>query len=180
MNEGIEIKTALRDPKKFEVLYNRYYENIFRFCYQRSRDYDLAGDLTSQVFVKAMKKLNQYKDKKKGFSSWLISIAFNEVNDFYRKSQKDRTVRIDVSHLSFIHLNDEADKEDLRIELGHALNRLQESDLQLIEMKYFEKRSHDEICQILNISEGNARIRLHRALYKLKRIMQNSLKEKRS
>jgi len=178
MNEALEIEEAKKDPRQFEVLYDRYYENVFRFCYQRAKDLNLAKDLASQVFLKAMLGLNKYQHKNKAFSSWLITIAFNEVSNYYRKIQKDRTVRIEYESVKVLFGQVEIEDSSFDLHLGKALNALNRNDLDLIEMKYFEGRSHEEIGQILNISISNARIRLHRAMDKLKKLFIESLKPK--
>ncbi len=180
MNELQEIRDAQQDIKKFEVLYDRYYDDVFKFCYQRSGDYDMAGDLTSRVFIKAMQNLNKYRDKKKAFSSWLFTIAFNEVNDHFRKMARDRTVRIDENRIKAILPPEYEGDDDLKLSIGRVLNKLKPADLNLIELKYFEGRSHDEICEILDISAGNARIRLHRAMEKLRSLFMESIKELKS
>jgi RNA polymerase sigma-70 factor (ECF subfamily) len=55
-NEWTEVQAAQKTPAKFRVLYNRYYEPVFRFVYKRTADEALAADLTSQTFLKALQK----------------------------------------------------------------------------------------------------------------------------
>ena len=52
--------------------------------------------------------------------------------------------------------------------LVDSLKSLADNELELIEMRFFEERSYKEIAEILNITEGNARIKTHRSLNKLK------------
>ena len=91
-----EIESAKKDSRKFEVLYNRYHEQIFRYLYARVDNKHLASDLTSQVFYKAMLNIENYTFKGVPFASWLYRIAFNEMNMYFRKEAKIRTVNIET------------------------------------------------------------------------------------
>jgi RNA polymerase sigma-70 factor (ECF subfamily) len=57
MTEEALVKAAQSDPKQFEALYNKYFEPVFRFVYQRVEQKQNAADITSQVFLKAMLNL---------------------------------------------------------------------------------------------------------------------------
>lgn len=168
------VEAAKRNPSEFEVIYNRYYEVIFRFIYQRLDSKDIAFDITQQVFILAMVHIGKYEHRGVPFSSWLYRIARNELNQFFRKNQSFRTVNIDETNLRY--LADEMKSEgheEYAGRLTEVLAELEEEDLQLIEMRYFEKRSFKEIAEILDITENNAKVRLYRVLDKMKeRIVQ--------
>ena len=55
--EWEEIQAAQKNLAAFQPLYDRYFENIFRFIFRRTSDETLSADLSSQVFLKAMQKL---------------------------------------------------------------------------------------------------------------------------
>lgn len=170
--EVAEIDAARKDPQKFAVLYERYYEPIFRFVYQRLDNKQQAFDTTAQVFLKAMLNLKTYRPMGLPFSSWLYRIARNELTDLFNKNNKTRTVNADTVGLgTMIEEIAEDPLEDYKGKLPTALNRLDEDELQLVEMRYFEKRPFAEIGQILDITENNAKVRLYRTLDKLKRII---------
>lgn len=86
--EWLEIQAAQKEPARFRPLYNRYYEPIFRYLYQRTIDEDLTADLCSQVFLKAMQRLGEYTFMGVPFSAWLYRIAANELAQHYRAAQK--------------------------------------------------------------------------------------------
>ena len=60
-NEQTLVEAAKKDAAKFATLYDKYYEQIFRFIYQRLDDKEQAFDSTQQVFVKALEKLSKYE-----------------------------------------------------------------------------------------------------------------------
>lgn len=171
--EWLEIQAAQKDPALFGVLYRRYYTQIFKFIYRRTANEALSSDLCSQVFLNAMEKLSTYKFKGVPFSAWLYRIASNEVSQHFRGKQKDRVVTLEESNIGeMIHeMHEEEDDGLLRSRLILALNELKVADVQLIEMRYFEKRSFKEISDILDIKESNAKVRTYRILERIKKKM---------
>ena len=73
------ILRAQKNPESFGPLYKKYHEQIFRYIYQRMNDEELAFDITSQVFIKAMTNLHKYEYRGVPFASWLYRIAKSEL-----------------------------------------------------------------------------------------------------
>ena len=170
--EWLEIQAAQRNPARFAPLYQRYYEGIFRFIYRRTAKEALSADLCSQVFLKAMQKLDTYEFKGVPFSAWLYRIANNEVAQHFRKEQKNRIVSIEASNLSELFDEMEEDNNEyLRNLLITTLDNLKPQDLELIEMRFFEQRAFKEIANILNITESNAKVKTYRILERMKKKM---------
>ena len=168
--EWEEIQAAQKDAAAFRPLYDRYYEQIFRFVYRRTTDEVLAADLCSQVFLKAMQKIHTYTFRGVPFSAWLYRIASNEVTQHYRNSQKNRVVSIQEARLEEMTEEiDDFDYEKQRNTLLTALNTLPQDDMQIIELRFFEQRSFKEVGEILDITENNAKTRTYRVLAKIKR-----------
>ncbi len=168
--EWEDIQAAQKDAAAFHPLYDRYYEQIFRFVYRRTSDEALSADLCSQVFLKAMQKIHTYTFKGVPFSAWLYRIASNEVTQHYRNSQKNRIVSIQEARLEEMTEEiDDFDYEKQRNTLLTALNTLPQDDMQIIELRFFEQRSFKEVGQILGITENNAKTRTYRVLAKIKR-----------
>lgn len=171
-SEWVEIQAAQENPAKFRPLYNRYYEQIFQFIYKRTLDEGLCADICSQVFLKAMQKLDRYTFKGVPFSAWLFRIASNEVAQHYRSTQKNRTVSIEDYNLN--SMIDEMDGDDLapyRKVLISSLEDLRPGDMEILELRFFEQRPFKEVADILGITESNAKVRTYRVLERLKKIM---------
>lgn len=165
------IQSAKKDPERFGPLYKKYHEQIFRYIYQRMDDQEMAFDVTSQVFIKAMLNLHKYEYRGVPFSSWLYRIAKSELYQAFRDRKALRTVNVEsMSLFEMIEEFEEEDTSQNKQKLIDSLASLGESDLQLIEMRYFEKRSYREIGEILDITENNAKVRAFRALERLKRL----------
>lgn len=167
-SERQQIEDSKTDPQCFEQIYIKYYEQILKFVYKRIENLDNTREVTSIVFTKALTNINKYKDQGFPFSSWLYRIAINEINQFYRDSNKNRVLSIDERAIKNIAEDIEHPKEELISTLKKALLYLSEEDLILVELRHFENRTFSEIGQILNISEINAKIKTYRILDKLK------------
>jgi len=170
--EWLEIQAAQRSPAKFQPLYSRYYDQIYRFIFRRTGEEMLTGDLCAQVFMKAMQKLKSYKFKGVPFSAWLYRIASNEIAQHFRNIQKNRIVSIQDTNIN--ELEEEVEIESLfehRELLIETLNNLKDGDMQLIEMRFFENRPFKEIAEILDITESNAKVKTYRLLNKMKKLM---------
>jgi RNA polymerase sigma-70 factor (ECF subfamily) len=171
-DEWEEIKEAKLNPARFEILYDRYYERIFSFVYQRLEDKELAFDTSSQVFLKAMQSLHKYEFRGLPFASWLFRIAKSEVYQLFRDRKAERTVNIDKVSLKGMSDEIEEDIYGPYLEiLKSSIAELEEGELQLVEMRFFEKRSFKEIGEILNITENNSKVKVYRILDKLKKIL---------
>ena len=146
------IEAAKKNAARFGILYERYFPEVYRFLFQRTADEHLAADLAQDTFFKALQNLSRYQNHQVPFKAWLFVIARNEVNQFFR--DKKRPVLVDTSDL--LDLVEGADagfqeeSRDLIPVLLQALARLEPEKLELLEWFHFEKRSFQEIADILN------------------------------
>ena len=177
MHEEIKmIERAKKDPRAFEPLYNKYHEQIFRYVNNRINDINHSCDIVSQVFMKAISNLHKFEHRGVPFGSWLYRIASSELNQWFRDTKAERKVSVPFENFRLELIDDESsDNGRLKELLGESLNELPESDLELIELRYFEKRSVKEIAEMKNLSESNAKVKCHRAMNKLRKILSNKL-----
>ncbi len=166
------IQEAKSNPAMFTPLYNRYYEPIFRYIFRRTANEGLTAEVCSKVFLKALQKLQKYEFKGVPFSAWLYRIASNEVAQHFRDAKKNRVISLEEHNLGgLIDGMEEKDHKNYRSALIYALDELKETDVQLIEMRFFEQRPFKEIADILEITESNAKVKTYRILEKLKKII---------
>lgn len=165
------IKYAQEDPRGFEPLYNKYYEQILRYIYQRIDDKETAYDIASQVFLKALNNIHKYEYRGVPFASWLYRIAKSELYQSFRDKKARRTVNVDTSNLSeMIDEMEEDTTEETRKLLIKVIGKLKEEEIQMIELRFFEKRSFKEIGEILEVTENNAKVKSHRVINKMKKL----------
>ena len=171
-SEEEQIDAAKKDPKEFEPLYKKYFEQIFRFVYQRLDDKDTAKDIAQQVFISALVNLKKYQHRGLPFSSWLYRIAINELNKWFNSQKNNRTLNIEEAGLEeMMEKMEEQVYEEYYPKLSQTLARLEPDNLLLIEMRFFEKRSFKEIGDIMDITENNAKVRLYRLLDRIKKVL---------
>ena len=163
--EWIEVQQAQQNPSRFRVLYDRYYEPIFRFVFKRTLNETLAADLTSQTFLKAMQKLEKYTFQGVPFSAWLFRIASNEIAQHFRKNKKTRVVALEerTAHELIEEYDDKADLEINIILLKKVIQDLKPEEVELLELRFFEKRPYKEVADILDITENNAKVKIKNA-----------------
>ena len=169
-DELMIIEAAKRDPEQFAPLYEKYYRQIFNYVHQRLTSKDTVFDITGQVFLKALTNLDRYQFKGVPFASWLYRIAHNEVMQLYRTQKDKRAINADIGDLRFIcEENDSPFFEEYIPAIKQLVQQLDHDDLQLVELRYFEKRPFKEIAEILDITEVNAKVRMYRIIEKLKK-----------
>lgn len=162
------VLAAKADPDRFAPLYERYFNDVFRFIHRRAQHTELSADLAQQTFLKAMLGLQRYEPRGLPFRAWLFRIALNELRMHWRKRKE---VVIDMSHAEARGICDEmgfvAEEEDLR-RLALAMGKLKEDRARMIELRYMDGLSFAELGQVLGIGEDAAKMRLHRVLATLR------------
>lgn len=168
--EHLIIEAAKENPDHFAPLYEKYYKQIFGYLYQRMDDKDTAFDLTAQVFLKALTNIGRYEYKGVPFASWLYRIAHSELMQLFREQKNKRSINADIGDLRFICEEvEEFYLEEYIPVLKRAISELDADDLQMVELRFFEKRAFKEIGEIMSITENNAKVRMYRILERLKK-----------
>ena len=178
-------KAVAGDQKAYSMLLERYRDSVFNMMFKMVYGRDDAEDLTLEAFGKAFRKLDSYTPNF-AFSTWLYKIAINNAIDFIRK-RRIRLLSIDESIDSnggkqdfASQLNsDSLDPEQKYIQvqrvklMQNVICKLNPKYRLMIEMRYFEECSYQEIAMELNIPLGTVKAQLFRA----KELLQNLLKE---
>ena len=171
--EEAAILRAKEDPQEFSLLYEKYFKRIFLFILHRMGEKDIAGDLTQEVFIKALQGSKKYELRGLLFSSWLFRIAINECNEYSRRKKKIRVVTLEersVQHLAE-ELSLEAFPDEIKNKLAYVIQRLKPLEVSIIELRFFENKSFREVGEILDLTEVNAKIRTYRIIDKMKEIL---------
>ncbi|MBL3654717.1 RNA polymerase sigma factor [Fulvivirga sediminis] len=164
------IEASKKDAKAFGAIYDQYYEGIFNFIYRRTDDEDLTADICSQTFLKALQNLKKYEFRGLPFSAWLYRIASNEVNKHFNKNKRNKIFSVEEERVLELFEQHENDFSEDQIRLLIAtLRELPTETMEVLELRFFEDRSFKEIAFILNIGESGAKMRLYRAVEKLKK-----------
>ncbi len=162
------------NQKAYADLMNTYREPIYYMLLKMTNSSTDADDLTIEAFGKAFKSLSQYTPEY-AFSTWLFRIATNNCIDFIRK-KRAKMVSIDNIYTSSdgeqigIDIASETlDPEEKIIEkqkiimMREIVSRLKPHYRTLIELRYFDELSYEEIAQELNLPLGTVKAKLFRA-----------------
>jgi RNA polymerase sigma factor (sigma-70 family) len=173
------------DRNAYASLMSFYRDSIYFMILKMTNNKDDAEDLTIEAFGKAFKNLSQYTPNY-AFSTWLYKIASNNCIDFMRK-KRIQQISIDQeyedqpgSQLSNSISDDDMNPEESlineqKIEMMRSIvERLKPHYRVLIELRYFEELSYEEISERLNIPMGTVKAKLFRARDLLYNIMQKS------
>jgi len=165
------IEQAKLDPQKFGRLYNKYYDQIFRYVNQKVNCTEQTADITSQVFYKAFCNLHKYQFKGVPFGSWLYRIAKSEIYQSFRDQAKMQQSDFETINFSlFFESYNEDDTEENILKLKFCLEKLKKEEYQLISLRFFEGLSFKEIGETLGIHENNAKVKCFRSVAKLKKL----------
>lgn len=163
------INRSKEDIKHFRPLYESYFNAILNYVYQKVSDKEVANDITSYVFLKAMTNLNSYKIQSVPFSAWLYKIAFNETMLYFRKSKKMRTISLDDQLIEGMQQEMDAfSMESILKMIEEELGNLSSIEIEIIELRFYQNKSFREIGYILGCTENTAKVKSHRLIKKLK------------
>ncbi len=175
------VKRAQHNPEAFGELYEIYYQCIFNFALKRTANVQLALDITSITFLKALNQIRKFRWRDVPFGAWLYRIAGNEINDHYRRQGGKRIASIEeIAELAdtgdyadeINHAEEELSRHEEFLLLHKKLAELPEMYQEVITLKFFEKKKIREMVKILGKKEGTIKSLLHRGVEKLREKMQ--------
>jgi RNA polymerase sigma factor (sigma-70 family) len=178
-DEAILVQRAIsHDPEAFGRLYDMHVDRVYRHIYYRVGNEQDAEDLTQQVFFKAWQAIDRYKKTASPFVAWLMTISHNLVVDFYR-TKKDK-VYLEAEVLADGPASSPEQAAETSFEqqrLRKAILKLGSDEQQVIILRFIEGFEFAEIASVLKKKEGNVRVILHRALVKLRNILEKDKKQ---
>lgn len=159
-----------RDPKALETLVNEYKDNVFRICLGYLQNNHDAADVTQEVFIKVLEKIDQYKGDSK-ISTWIIRIAINLSLNFLRDNKK----RLLQEELSDVHLADNPVDNISNLEvkkmLKHSIFKLPEKQRKVFILNYYLELSYQEISDMTGFTISSIESLLFRARKKLRELL---------
>ncbi len=156
------------------ALYDKYCEGMFVIAHRYLKDTAAAEDAMQEAFIKAFKKLGQFKGDVT-FGAWLKRIVINTCLD----TLKSRKLELQsLNEEVFTMVEDESDwsiSDEISIsEVLSAIEELPENYRATVKLFLIEGYDHQEISEILQISENASRTYLHRGKTKLKETLKHS------
>ena len=168
---------GLSARETFARLYDEYLEKVYRYIQYRVNNMQLAEDLTSTVFEKALVNFDKFSDDRASFSTWIFSIARNAVIDHYRVSSKRQTTPLEelaTQPSGEQSPEEQLERKDERERLKLCLAGLSEEEREIVQLKFGVELNNRVIGEMLGLSESNVGTKLYRAVRKLRDSFQES------
>ncbi|MFD2726789.1 RNA polymerase sigma factor [Hyunsoonleella rubra] len=166
------IEQCKQNDRKAQLqLYNQYCNGMYIVAKRFLKDAHEAEDVVQEAFIKAFSKLHQYKAEVT-FGAWLKRIVINKSIDVL-KSKKQQLVELDEVHLKVVDTDDKWLVDDA-ITVNHvkrAINQLPDKYQYVLMLYLIEGYDHQEISEILNISQVASRTQLSRGKVKLQELL---------
>ena len=160
------------DEAAISQLYRRYSPGIYGYLACRVGDAALAQDLTSEVFLRALEGLPQFKDRGIPFSAWLYRIAHDRMVDHFRRQARRPTTPLHEAHLPATAGIDQVVETRLRMaQLGKAMQELTDEQHQVILLRFVAGFKLREVAYVMDKSTAAIKMLQLRALTRLRQMI---------
>ena len=155
-------------------LYDRHHGRIFRYLLVRMNDVHQAEDLTGEVFIRMLNALSDYEERAIPFEAWLYRIARNLLIDNYRKENVKQIIPIDdiVNYPSGDDLDAKIDEKWSLEAIRLALNEIEPSQREVIELRFLVGLPMQEVALILEKTVAAVKALQHRGLNNLRTVIE--------
>ncbi len=170
------------DQDAWRLLIEAYSGRVYGVIYRQCGDRELAEEIAQATFVKVVNKLGDYQEQGR-FESWLFRIATNRLRDEMRR-RKRQAVPTDFASTppEAVGWQDESDQPDRQLDakeqadqLHAAIAQLPEADREILHLRYTGELGYKEIAEALGQPLGTVLARGHRALKKLRTMLEDEV-----
>jgi RNA polymerase sigma-70 factor (ECF subfamily) len=163
------VERAKQDPSAFGELYDRHFQQIYRFVFSRVREQSAAEDVTSEVFMKALKSLPRYQDTGRPFTAWLYQIAVNAIADRYRAARPTQDIdEVRDIAISGPGMDELAARRDEIRRIWAVVETLPGPQRTAMVLKFQEDMRIEDIALAMGKSPGAVKLLIHRGVTKVR------------
>ncbi len=152
------------DRALFGQLAEKYYDDIFRYCYYRTGNEQAAYDCAQETFLHLLRFLDNYREKRR-FKAWLFQIALNVCRDYFRQNSR-APLPDGAMEEAFLQPGPSEDMEQ-RLMVQSALASLPDFQQEVVILYFYHGYKLREIAHITGVPLSTAKSRLHQAMGKL-------------
>ncbi|MHB9856576.1 ECF subfamily RNA polymerase sigma factor, BldN family [Streptomyces krungchingensis] len=164
------------DADAFGRLYDQYSDTVYRYIYYRVGGKATAEDLTSETFLRALRRIATFTWQGRDFGAWLVTIARNLVADHFKSSR----FRLEVTTGEMLDANEvERSPEDFVLEslsnaaLLEAVRRLKPQQQECVTLRFLQGLSVTETARVMGKNEDAIKTLQYRAVRALARFLPN-------
>ncbi len=164
------------DKRAAEEIYNKLIKRVYGFCVSRIYDKTIAEDLTQEIFMKVVSKIETYDSSRGDFVNWFWQLARNTLIDYHRqkktilfsdiKEQNENKEEFEVIEIE--HPEIDYDKRFEIEKIKKFLQGLTVEDQELFQLRFLAELSYTEISKILDKNEGALRVSISRIKKRIK------------
>ncbi len=154
----------------FMEIYDQYHDRIKNFIQSLVKDDWATDDLLQDTFLKVRKHMDSVRDVSK-LSSWIYRIAYNLCLDHFASKKKGGQVKEETDVMIRETVDTEIEQHQMGVCVQKQMDHLPESLRAVLIMYDILGFTHKEISEILDITEENSKVRLHRARKSFKKIL---------
>jgi RNA polymerase sigma-70 factor (ECF subfamily) len=173
-DDRLLVEAAKKDPSRFAELYESNFTRVYAYIAGRVGDRDVAQDLTSDVFHKALAGIQSFEWRGVPFAGWLLRIAANMIVDRSKRSGREVSGQDDLPHLPDLKAQPKLEEADRCVQLFRMVEQLPEDQRRVIGLRFAEEKSIREIATELGRSEGAVKQLQFRALQNLRARMEGA------
>ncbi|WP_037912104.1 ECF subfamily RNA polymerase sigma factor, BldN family [Actinacidiphila yeochonensis] len=162
------------ETEAFGRLYDHYSDTVYRYIYYRVCSRATAEDLTSETFLRALRRIGTFTWQGRDFGAWLVTIARNLVADHFKSSR----FRLEVTTGEMLDANEvERSPEDSVLEqlsneaLLTAVRKLNPQQQECVTLRFLQGLSVAETARVMGKNEGAIKTLQYRAVRTLARLL---------
>ena len=169
-----------KEKMSFEYYYEQHYKQVYMYVYSKISNAQEAEDIAQDSFVSAYTKFENFDPERASFQTWIFVIVSNKLKNHYR----DRKIAVYTDDDDeFLELSEEGFEDEMveaeylaemRNELADALETLSEDEKDIIRCIYFENKTSKEAALMLGMSDVNVRVKMSRAIAKMRKYFEKN------
>lgn len=167
----LAIKAKKGDSLAAEKLYEELFDKVFGFCMNRTSNRAVSEDLTQDIFLKLVGKIETFDESRGNFLVWFWQLARNTVTDYYRKTKEANFSEIEEERLEKISPATNPKNIESKIEFDRVhsfVSSLSAEEKELFELHFVVDMKYSDLEKVLNKSGGALRVAVSRLKQKIK------------
>ena len=172
----VEAIAVRQDRQAFAALFEHFAPRVKTYLMKNRTSEQQAEEIAQEALLTVWRKAGLYDARSASVSTWIFTIARNLRIDASRRERRGGAIRVDEVEAEFAL--DEAPLPDARIAAGQseaqvreALRALPSPQLKVIQMSFFEDKTHGEIARTLQIPLGTVKSRMRLAMNRLRGLL---------